>query len=94
MFAPKTKKATFQGQEIEVKGLSVARALALRASATKDTADNMIIMAEVIAETVITPAMKVEDVTALDLETFRELFDLVADLNGLNVKNAVGPETI
>lgn len=94
MFKGKTKKAQFQGQEIEIRGLPVYRAICLRGKvkATGDEVeDNLNLMAEIIAECIVDPVMTQEEVMALDLDTFRELFQVVADNNGLNLGNAETP---
>lgn len=96
MFKGTTKKVQFQGEEIEIKGLSVYRAIALRGKVKAigdEVEDNLNMMSEIIAECVVNPVMTQEDVQALDLETFRELFQVVADNNGLNLGNAETPVT-
>jgi hypothetical protein len=95
MIKGKVKKSEFEGQELEIKGLSVYRAICLRGKVkAEDTEDNLNIMADIIAECVVSPAMKKEDILALDLETFRALFDVVANNNGLNMGNEQKPATI
>lgn len=98
-FQEKTKKVEFQGQELEIKGISVTRALALRGQVNGEgdqTEDNLKAMAEVIADCVVDPVITVAEVMDLTLEVFNDLFDVVSKANGLVAEpegNVSGPAT-
>lgn len=94
-FKGKTKSVTFQKQKLVIQGMSVYRAICLRGKITgegDETEDNLKIMAEVISECVTQPKMTVEECLNLDVEVFRDLFQIVAENNGLIVGNVPKPK--
>ena len=96
MFKGKTAEAEFQGQALTIQGVSVYRAIALRNKVTgegEETEENLKVMAELIAECIVEPKISVDEALGLDIDTFRDLFQVVIDNNGMNMGNSPEPET-